>query len=63
MNFFGPKPYTSTEDFIKIINEAIEEGMKKLHPYADEDKLIIWEWIRFKDEYDYIGKVVHHEIL
>lgn len=63
MMFDFPKPYTSAEDFMNIINNAIEEGMKKLHPYADENKLIIWEWINFKEEYDYIGRVTKHEIL
>lgn len=64
MGVFGfPDPYCSSQEFMRILNEA----MKQIHPYArenDPDKHdYVLEWINFKYNYDYIGKAVHHEIL
>ena len=59
-NIFGIKPYKEEEHYWLF---DVTEYMKKAHPYARETNPTkydyMWEWIRFRREYNFIEKVVN----
>lgn len=52
MNYF--------EEILAYISKIYHPYTRDINPTKYD---LIWEWINFRYEYDYIGKVVHHEIL
>lgn len=59
-NIFGIKPYKN-DDMYWLYD--ISEYMKLIHPYARENNPnkfdYMWAWVRFRDEYNFIEKVVN----